>query len=398
MIPMHNRFVFAAFVLFLSIFLHSCKDAEKAIAQAPQPILENNRLRYPAGHPQLLSFAIIQAQPMGISHVVAPARVVWNEDRTQRVMAPFAGRVARIVVDMGQEVKPGTLLAEIASPEFGVAQAETTRAQADVNVAQKNLERQKDLFELGIVAKKELEQAQADAIRAKAELDRANAKTALYGGAKSVDQQLALRSEMRGLVVERNINPGQEVKPESASPTNPALFLISDPYEMWLQIDAREEFLNDIKQGQWVQFKANGLSDQVFKAKVVASSDFIDPVSRVIKMRALVSNPQRLLKAEMLGSIQFDRSFISGVLVPAKAVFLKGAQHWVFVETAPSVFEPREVAVMPLSPQQVVITKGLQPGQSFVSDNVLLLAREFKIAQDNLEMSASPVLAPAQKP
>ncbi|MSQ56856.1 MAG: biotin/lipoyl-binding protein [Limnohabitans sp.] len=218
MIQMKNRFVLALIALFFSIFLHACKDDEKSIAQAPQAILENNQLRFQGGHPQLVSFAIIQAQSMGISQLVAPARMVWNEDRTQRVMAPFAGRVTRIVADVGQEVKQGTSLAEIASPEFGVEQAETTRAQADLQVAQKNLERQKDLFELGIVPKKELEQAQADAIRAKAELDRANAKTALYGGAKSVDQKLALRSEMRGLVVERNINPGQEVKPDSASP------------------------------------------------------------------------------------------------------------------------------------------------------------------------------------
>ena len=50
-------------------------------------------------------------------------------------------------------------LAQLASPEFGAAQADTAKAQADARLAQRNLARQRELFEAGVVARKDLELA-----------------------------------------------------------------------------------------------------------------------------------------------------------------------------------------------------------------------------------------------
>ena len=54
-----------------------------------------------------------------------------------------------------------------------------------------------------------------------------------------------------------------------------------------------------------------------------------------------------------------------------------------FVQTAPGVFEPREVVLSYQGPREVVVARGLEVGEQVVSENVLLLARQFRLAQDD---------------
>jgi membrane fusion protein, heavy metal efflux system len=359
--------------------LTACKDKTEPVAAAPMPIIQNKQLRYPAGHPQLpllVSTAAVVAQNVAVE---LPAKLVWNEEKTQRVYPAFAGRVTRISADVGQAVKAGQVLAELASPEFGAAQADTSRAQADANLARQAVQRQRELFEAGVVARKDLEQAEAEAARAQAEVARAQARTSLYGGSTGVNQQLGLRSDMAGVVVERNLNPGQEVRPDSGSTP---MFVVSDPSVLWLQIDAHEADVADLRPGAKVKLVVPTLADQTFEALITAVTDQIDPNTRTIKVRAKVNNPQRLLKNEMLAKVRYERRVDTAVEVPATAVFLRGNQHYVFVQSQPGVFEPRDVKVSYEGAQRVQLNAGLKEGELVVSQNGLLLARELRIAQE----------------
>ncbi|MFM7001368.1 MAG: efflux RND transporter periplasmic adaptor subunit [Limnohabitans sp.] len=358
--------------------LSACQDKAEPVAAAPMPIIQNNQLRYPAGHPQLpllVSTAAVEAQNVAVE---LPAKLVWNEEKTQRVYPAFAGRVTRINTDVGQQVKAGQVLAELASPEFGAAQADTSRAQADATLAKQAVQRQRDLFEAGVVARKDLEQAEAEAARAQAEVSRAQARTSLYGSSTGVNQQLGLRSDMAGVVVERNLNPGQEVRPDNAATP---MFVVSDPSVLWVQIDAHEADVADLRPGAKVKLVVPTLADQTFDATISAVTDQIDPTTRTIKIRAKVNNPQRLLKNEMLASVRYDRKVGSSVQVPATAVFLRGNQHYVFVQSQPGVFEPRDVKVSYEGAKQVLLGEGLKAGEQVVVQNGLLLARELRIAQ-----------------
>lgn len=356
-----------------------CQDKTEPVAAAPLPIIENNQLRYPSGHPQLKLLVSVPAKAAQSITVELPARIVWNEEKTQRVYPAFAGRVGRIAVDVGQSVRAGQVLAELASPEFGAAQADTSRAQADALLARQALQRQRELFEAGVVARKDLEQAEAEATRAQAEMARSQARTSLYGGAAAVNQQLGLRAEMAGTVVERNINPGQEVRPDH---TPAPLFTVSDPSSLWVQIDAQEADLRDLRPGSKVELVVPALEPQSIEARVQAVTDQIDPSSRTIKVRATVANPQRLLKNEMLARARYERKVGQSVEVPASAVFLRGSQHFVFVQGSPGLFEPRDVTVFHEGPQRVLLSGGLKEGELVVSENGLLLARELRLAQD----------------
>lgn len=359
--------------------LSACQDKAEPVAATPMPIIQDKQLRYPAGHPQLPLLVSTPATAAKAIAVELPARLVWNEEKTQRIYPAFAGRVTRIAADIGQSVGSGQVLAQLASPEFGSAQADTSRAVADATLSRQALQRQRELFEAGVVARKDLELAEADAARAQAEVARAQARTSLYGSAAGVNQQLGLRSDIRGVVVERNLNPGQEVRPDGAGP---ALFVVSDPSTLWVQIDAQEADVNDLRPGAKVSLVVPTLPEQKFEATIHAVTDQIDPITRTIKIRATVSNPQRLLKNEMLAKVRYERKVGPGLEVPATAVFLRGKQHYVFVQSQPGVFEPRDVVVSYEGTQQVLLSAGLKDGEQVVSQNGLLLARELRIAQE----------------
>jgi cobalt-zinc-cadmium efflux system membrane fusion protein len=296
--------------------------------------------------------------------------------------------VTQIRADLGQAVGKGFSLLSVSSPEFGAAQADAAKAMADSKNAGKALSRQKELFDAGIAARKDFEQAEADAARAQAEVDRANARTRLYGGGQQVNQQLTLMSELNGVVVERNVNPGQELRSEQSGPGMPALFVVTDPSQLWVQIDAKEADVSTLKPGSSFDLLVQAMPGQVFKGKVVAAADFIDPVTRTIKIRGAIANPQRLLKAEMLGTARIQRNLGQGVVVPATGVFLRGTQHRVFVESAPGTYEVRDVDLAYEGAKESVISSGLIVGDKVVTDNGLLLAREFRMAADLPKKSA----------
>ena len=350
---------------------------------APQPVMQGSQLRFPQGHAQLALLTTIAAKPDVPTWVEFPARMVWDEDRTQRIFPAFAGRVTRIVADVGQTVAAGSVLAQLASPEFGAAQADNAKAQGDLHFAEKALQRQKELLEAGIIARKDFEQAQADFQRAQAESQRASSRTALYGGnGNNVNQQLALSSTIAGMVVERNLNPGQEVRPEQSGVGVPPLFVVTDPRSMWVQVDAREAELGILQRGTAFELVATAFPNETFKGKVVAVSDFIDPATRTIKIRGAVPNAQRLLKADMLVTVRAQHPAGKGVLVPASAITLNGTQHRVYVQTQAGVFEPRDVKIGYQGSHEVVVEQGLSVGDVVVSANVLLLSRAFKIAAE----------------
>jgi cobalt-zinc-cadmium efflux system membrane fusion protein len=362
--------------------LLGCQNKTEPAAAAPMPIIENDQLRYPAGHPQLKLLNTAEATVARSFEVDLSAKLVWNEEKTQRIYPAFAGRVSQIVADVGQRVGAGQVLAQLASPEFGAAQADTSRAQADARLTLQALQRQRELFEAGVVARKDLEQAEADAARAQAEVARAQARTSLYGSASSINQQLGLRSDIAGTVVERNINPGQEVRPDnSAAP----LFVVSDPSSLWVLIDAHEADVRELRPGAQVRLRIPVMGNQVFEARVSAVTDQIDPTTRTIKVRAQVANPQRLLKSEMLARAVYERPVGESVAVPASAVFLRGTQHYVFVQSAPGVFAPRDVGLAHEGPQKVLINEGLKAGEQVVTRNGLLLARELRIARETAD-------------
>ena len=387
----------AAIILTLS----GCSEPVAPTPEAASAVLQGNQLRFPAGHPQLALLTAVDVRPSTAVAIDLPARLTWNESRTQRIFPAFAGRVTAIRADVGQGVKAGAVLAQMASPDFGQAQADAARAAVDAQLTQKSLARQKELLAAGVIARKDFEQAEAEAARAQTEVARAQARSKLYGGGNGFNQQLGLVSGINGIVVERNLNPGQELRPDQSGVGVPAPFVVSDPTSLWVQIDARERDVASLRAGSTFDLIVPTLPNEKFVGKVITSGDAIDPTTRTIKVRGEVANPDRKLKAEMLATARLERHLGGGLLIPASAVVLRGAQHTVYVQTSPGIFEPRDVRISYQDSKQAVVARGLEAGDKVVSENVLLLERQFVISRESdsgKELSNDTTSKPIQPP
>jgi cobalt-zinc-cadmium efflux system membrane fusion protein len=144
--------------------------------------------------------------------------------------------------------------------------------------------------------------------------------------------------------------------------------------------------VGSLRVGSTFDLVVAALPGQKFEGRVTAASDFIDPTSRTIKVRGVVANPQRLLKAEMLATARVQRELGEGVIVPASAVILRGNRQFVFVQVSPGVFDGREVTRTYEGASVAVISSGLKVGEQVVSDNALLLGKQYRVATSEAQV------------
>jgi len=190
---------------------------------------------------QAVSLSADQARSLGVRfgpistsehlEVGAHARVVFKPDAQYVVAAPYAGMVPRILVSVGQSVRPGQPLATFSSPQLLEASRALTEANSQARLAQNSLARDKSLYDDGIIPASRWQATQARATEAAAMAKARRAELASAGiafaGPGSEAQLVASRG---GIVSEVNAVPGARV--ESAS----TLFRIVDPSALELDL------------------------------------------------------------------------------------------------------------------------------------------------------------------
>jgi cobalt-zinc-cadmium efflux system membrane fusion protein len=369
--------------LLAALAVAGCKKQDISQDTGPAaPKVTGDEVEFAAGSPQLDSITVEAAQPRTVAIRHLTGRLYWNDDVTVRIFTPVAGRVSAVLADIGQSVSNGAPLAEIDSPDFGQALAATRTAAANLAAADKANARTKDLFAHGAAAQKDVEAAEAAYVAALAEHDRAESVLANYGGSDTSTNELyRLRSPMAGTVVDKNINPGQELRPDMmlgnvAQIFNP-LFTVSDPTKLWLQVDVTEGDLPSLEPGQSLSVRCNAFPDKIFPGTVEKIGDTFDPATRTIKVRGSVANPDKLLKAEMYVTVDVaqaaDKTADAGVEIPASSVFMLDNQHYLFVETAPGHFKRQPVKAGTETDGKIPVFDGLAAGQKVVAEGALLL-------------------------
>ena len=341
---------------------------------APVPRIAGDKIMFAANAPQLGYLMIEPAQDRKIVAIALSGRLAWDDDVTARVFPPVSGRIIEILANPSQRVVAGDVLARIRSPDFGLAQADARKSAADFTFAERVLKRARDLFAHRATAQKDVESAEADYARAVSEKERALATLSLYGGDGSptdVNGIFSLKAPVAGVVVEKSVNPGQEVRSDQIS--EKPLFVISDPLRLWLFLDVTEVDVGLLTSGQDVRVRVRSLPDTAFHGHVEIIGEGLDPATRTIKARCIVDNPDKRLRAEMYVSADIVATTASGVNIPTKAVFLKDNRHYIFIETAAGQFERRVVTVGQESNGRSVVAEGLSADQRVVTEGALLL-------------------------
>lgn len=353
----------------------------------PPPVQATaDELRFAANAPQL-SFLKIKSVEAFPEPLVEPlnGRIAYNDNYTARVFSPVAGRVTRIPAEIGMKVKKGDALLVLDSPDFALALADLQKAKADLLRKREIHERARQLLEIKGIALREVEtaaadwqQAKAEFLRARARLKNLNAEDSAAGG------QFVLRVPLAGVISERQVNAGSEV--QARADADRPLFVITDPYRLWVQIDLPERQLDKISLGDVVSVEVDAYPGETFQGKVTVIGGAVDPLTRRIQVRCDIDNPLLKLKPEMFARV----TPIAGEKfrlprVPNAAIVTQGLYSYVFVEKSPGVLQRRRVTLSLQGIEYAYVREGLQEGERVVTSGALLL---------NSELGASGNTAP----
>jgi cobalt-zinc-cadmium efflux system membrane fusion protein len=358
--------------IFGASHLHAAN--QPAAEQASQRTGEPGVLRYGAGAPQLSALRIetAAATPLPMAEALN-GRLALDENRTVRISSPIAGRVLKLLAEPGDRVARDAVLLQADAPDLAAADADWRKAQADQVRKKLAFERASKLLEHEVVPQKDVEAADADYRQAVAESRRTALRMKSLHASGSENGSFSLRTPLAGVVIERQVTPGMELRPDLPNP----LFVVSDPARLWLLVDVPERSLALVKPGQKVSLETDAYPDTRFAATVEKVGYALDPATRRVQVRCTVENPDGRLRPEMYARVSFlSDSGRSAIAVPNAGLVTEGVNTYAFVEASPGVFQKRQVGLALRGRETSHVDSGLKAGERIVVEGALLLNAE----------------------
>ena len=371
-----------ALLICLTLALCACQEEKKPAAEEslPVPVAKGDEVVFPPNSPKFKQLVVGTARQGQIIAKHFYGRITTNEDVTVRIFTPVFGRVASVAVDIGQQVHAGDVLMRLLSPDMGQAQSDAHKAASDLNTKTRIYFRTKDLMEHGAASANDLDGALNDMQQAQAEKKRADVRLEqLYGGpAETLDGTYPLKTPIDGTIVDRNVNVGQEVRPDQQLANAPnffsPMFTITDPNNLWVMVDVTERELPDLHPGDSLIIRSSSFPGKKFPGKILKIGDMLDPTIRTAKVRASVENIGGLLKPETYVNVDvLGGNSQAGAEVPSKAVLFIDGKNYVFVEKTPGTYTRQEVKVGDDHDERASLTKGIKVGDHVVEDGALYL-------------------------
>ncbi len=312
--------------------------------------------------------------------ITATGTVGFDADQATQVLSPISGPVSRLLVPLGARVKAGQALAEVASPDFAAAVGAYRKAEALAKNARRIADLDQKLYAADGIARRDMEQAEADAVSAEADRDAALQQLRALGvddaGLEDIlknrplDGGLAvIRAPIAGVVVERLVTPGQLLQ-AGATPC----FTVADLSTVWVMANVFETDLPFVAVGDPATISV-GEGGEVRPGKVDYVSALVDPTTRAIAVRVVAKNPTGVLRKDLYVRVAIEsRRESTGLLAPVSAV-LRDDENlpFVFVAKPDGSFDRRRVTLGPRVGDQEEVASGLAPGDQIVTEGGLFM-------------------------
>lgn len=292
-----------------------------------------------------------------------------NESLT--LTAKITETVRKVNFADGQKVEAGDVLVEMTSNQQ-VAQLEDT--QALYKDAQRQFERQQDLVKQGTVSKQAFDTTQA-------------ARDSNLAKVNTIRAQLADRvisAPFAGVLGLRRVSPGTLVTPGTPITT------LDDIHVIKLDFAVPETLIAALKSGLAVQAKSAAYPERAFEGKVESIDSRVDPATRAVTVRALIPNPDGLLKPGMLLSVEVRSRTRQALAVPELALIPVGTKQFAYRIDASDAVHQIEVKLGTRRGGLVEVTDGLAAGDRVVVEGTVLLREGAKVAVAAPVASAKP--------
>jgi cobalt-zinc-cadmium efflux system membrane fusion protein len=186
----------------------------------------------------------------------------------------------------------------------------------------------------------------------------------------SMSSVAAIVAPIAGIVVDRQVGPGQFLQAGGGTP----VFTIADPSSVWLLANVREADSALVHLGQTVEVRVLAYPKRTFKARVTYVAALVDPNTHRIPVRAELPNPDAALKPEMFANFRIltsDSSDAPGV--PEAAVVYEGEAAHVWVLSADGLLAYRAIHTGRSNDGMVEVLDGLKPGEKVVTKGGLFI-------------------------
>ena len=325
------------------------------------------------GRPQLVEVATVrQGSIREQVSLVGSLKPLERVDVTPKI----TGRLKTVLVQVGDPVKQGQLIAELEDDELGqqelrfqaslaVTQANHSQREAELENARAERERAANLVEEGLISPQSWDTIQTRYRVVESQLKLAQAQvqqaTADLQELRIRKQQTKLMSPMDGYVGRRYLDPGALLNP------NAPVVTVLQLSRMVTEVSVPEQYLSRLRVGNSAKISVDALQGQVFEGKVARISPLLDTATRTSAVEIEIANPAAQLKAEMFARIQMDLGTERSVLlVPREAVVLRGQQAGV------NVLQDDKVKFHPIQPglstdEGVEILDGLELGVTVIT-------------------------------
>ncbi len=266
-----------------------------------------------------------------------------------------SGRLVRILAREGTEVRRGTPLFKVDDAEL---QAEVNRLEAERDLAEQALARTRELLERNASSAADLEEAEATARSTRAQLELQRTRL----------ERTVVRAPFTGVVGERLVSLGDYV----TSATRLTTLQTVDPQRASFEVP--ERYSQELAEGQTVAFNVAAISGREFTGTV----DFVDPQvqlpGRTITVKAVVENPERLLRPGMFVEARLaTRVRPNAVVIPEEAILPLGGTNYVWAITPENTAKRVEVELGVRRPGYVEVRGGLSAGDRVVTGGHAML-------------------------
>jgi RND family efflux transporter MFP subunit len=327
--------------------------------------------------PPPVDIVIARAATEGQDLVLPGETAAWYE---ATIYARVNGYVAKWLVDIGDHVKKGQLLAIIETPELD-AELQAAKAQLNASLAQVSARKAEAEFSKtsnerwrdspkGVVSDQERDSKKADYESAEAHLYAANAQVNL--DKSKVDQYSALaefklvKAPFDGTVTERKIDIGNLVTAGSGSTTTPLYRMAqTDPLRIFVDVpqSAAGELMNA---GAPAEIRATGAVGGVFAGKIARSAESINPQARTMRVEVDMPNSNHALVPGMYVNIAFRLPPRGLVEVPAAALIFRASGTQVAQVDAAGKIRFENVTIARDNGSLVELASGARPGDRLV--------------------------------
>ncbi len=282
------------------------------------------------------------------------------------IAAPFAGRITRSFIKLGQHVEIDDPVFEISSPSFYEAGKMYYQAKQEMQLAEKNLKRQQDLYKNGVGIQKDLEEAEVTFELYKHDFENAIASLKVF----KVDperlvlgQPLIVRSPIAGDIISNDIVIGQYLKEDADH-----VAIVAELTKVWIVAQVKEKDLSSLHESEEIEISSATLNGNIIKGRIYHISDILDEETRSIQIYIECDNTNHLLKSGMYVSVRFIEQARKNILIPSTSVFQKEDESFVFVSEGDSVYTKRNVVLTQATGNRLLLKSGLQAGETIVNN------------------------------